>query len=102
LCEENNYLMKLRHSVQKGQRHGKRFLGIKTEAMLWHSKALKKWCNTSEIPENTDFSNHQDCRSVRAFRRILRRMPNELHGVKFTLVGTWVGIDVYGKVRTKM
>jgi hypothetical protein len=53
---------------------------------------LKKW--TQDVTNNKySYSSHRPCRSVRAFRRMLKNAPKD---VKFKLWNKYEGHDVYG------
>jgi hypothetical protein len=85
--------MKLRFSKQKSQRVKKRFIGFCAvdRTHYWFEELSQSWKQSNECVGPS--SSHQDCNSVRAFRRKLKTAPK---GVKFVLVSRWRGFDVDG------
>jgi hypothetical protein len=85
--------MKLKFDLPKGQRINHSFLGFTTFEGDWiFNEKLKRWEN-GELQKGCIYSSHQDCNSVRAFRRKLKKAPK---GINFTLVGRWWNCDVNG------
>lgn len=85
--------MELKYSKPKRQRIKNNFLWITDiDRNYYFDLSKNKWVKIFETKENKITSN-RNCRSVRAFRRRLKKMPK---GVKFTLVSKWVGFDVEG------
>jgi hypothetical protein len=87
--------MKVKHKAQKRTRINYGFIGFYAETECggwWYNKTLKEWQHNPKMGQHT-FGSHQDCDSVRAFRRKLKSAPK---GVTFVLVSKWVGHDVYG------
>lgn len=74
-----------------GHRLHKRFWGItNNSADLWWSLDERRWM---PYEQGKSLSNMAHCRSVRAFKRHLRRHP-ELAGSEVTLVSRFVGFDI--------
>ena len=83
--------MKLKYNKQKGLRIKYKFMGFQTYSDLWYNDTLSRW----ENPEwgKYSYSNTEPCRSVKAFRRKLKKCPK---GVEFVLGSRYVGYDVTG------
>jgi hypothetical protein len=75
----------------KGQRLHKQFVWVEVDGMWWDLNG-KQW--TGEAQSDTDYSSGRYCRTLRAFRRMLRKQPH-IKG-KATLVSRYSGYDVYG------
>lgn len=85
--------MKLKHNAIKGERINYRFFGFTTYDNYWYNYTLKRWENGELRNDLYSYSSHEDCRTVRAFRRKLKSAPK---GVKFVLSSRWIGNDVEG------
>ena len=92
----------MKYQANKRSRINYGFIGITTrESGWWYHESTKQWMNHNMPYYESDgkgFSSHQDCNSVRAFRRKLKKCPK---GVKFILVNKWVGYDVTAYNTTK-
>ena len=75
----------------KGQRLYKRFIWITNFNNLWYVESIRKWILTPPI--DGDYSNCVSCKTIRAFRRHLRKHP-EIKG-KAVLVSRFKGYDVF-------
>ena len=75
----------------KGQRLHKQFVWVEVEGM-WYDVRRNKWTDIIEL--DTDYRSGRYCRTLRAFRRMLRKQPH-IKG-KATLVSRYSGYDVYG------
>jgi hypothetical protein len=85
--------MKLKYNAQNRTRINYRFMGFTTfENGWWFNHNTNSWQQNPKAGEK-GYSSHQNCRSVKAFRRKLKKAPK---GVKFILVSRWVGYDVEG------
>lgn len=85
--------MKLKYNAQKRTRINYSFIGFTTfENGWWFNHNTNSWEQNPKVGEK-GYSSHQNCRSVKAFRRKLKKAPK---GVKFILVSRWVGYDVEG------
>jgi hypothetical protein len=85
--------MKLKYNALNRTRINYRFMGFTTfETGWWFNYNTNSWEQNPKAGEK-GYSSHQDCRSVKAFRRKLKKAPK---GVKFILVSRWVGYDVEG------
>lgn len=64
------------------------------EKHLWWSDRDRKWAT---IEEHTDphLSTHAPCRTVKAFKRMLRKHPHIIG--RAVLVNKYIGYDVYSK-----
>lgn len=85
--------MGLKYEKPKGQRIKRYGLGIHLRTSnLWYNNNLKRW----EIPKfgKYEYSNYVRCKTVRAFRRHLRKNPN-IKGDAI-LVNRYIGYNVYG------
>lgn len=87
--------MKIKYDAQKGTRINYRFIGFTTFEEGWSfSYDTNRWERNTHLGNlKKGCCSHQDCRSVKAFRRKLKKAPK---GVKFTLVSRWVGHSVEG------
>jgi hypothetical protein len=91
--------MKLKFEEKKGNRIKSRFFGMSADQIgLWFNVSKKNW-SCIDYKDICEYSSDQTCRSVRAFRRRLKKAP---FGVKFTLSSRWVDCDVYGYGTLKM
>jgi len=84
----------MRFQKPKGQRLHKRFIWITNFSHLWWVPSEKKWMLSEDIPENHNgYSTCCGCRSLRAFKRHLRKHP-EIKG-KAVLVNRFAGYEIY-------
>ena len=83
--------MKLNYKAKKNKRINYGFMGFTTEDW-WFDYSANKWVKDLVI-DGRQFSSHQDCKSVRAFRRKLKKAPKD---VKFVLCSRWMKNDVIG------
>ncbi len=74
----------------KGQRLHKQFVWVEVNGLWWDLRA-KRWIETAR--SDMDYSSCRWCRSLRAFRRMLRKHPH-IKG-RATLVSRYVGYNVY-------
>jgi hypothetical protein len=74
----------------KGYRLHKEFVWVEVEGMWW-DLSNKQWI--SEAESDTDYSSGRYCRSLRSFRRMLRKHP-QIRG-RATLISRYVGYNVY-------
>lgn len=83
--------MKLKYQKEKGSRiKNVMFFGMThTGFGLWYEEETRTWKEDANPPCST----HAPCKSVRAFKRMLRTAPK---GKKFVLSSRYVGYDVYG------
>ena len=75
----------------KGQRLHKRFIWITNFDGLWWSYKHRQWYQ--DTPPSGDYSTCCRCRSLKAFKRHLRKHP-EIRG-KAILVSRFIGYNVY-------
>ena len=83
---------KLRYEAEKHTRVNYCFVGMTTFSGWWFNETLMQWEHTPKFGEYT-YSTHQPCRTVKAFKRKLKKAPK---GVEFTLVSRWIGYNVAG------
>lgn len=85
--------MKLKFDTSRGSRLKSQMIGFQSKnGNWWWNYNLKCW--TQELNGNKYwYSTHRQCKSVRAFRRMLKTAPK---GVEFKLWNKYVGRDVYG------
>lgn len=89
----NFYNVKLKYEARKRTRINYRFIGFTTfENGWWFNHNTNKWEQNPSAGEK-GYGSHQDCRTVKAFRRKLKYAPK---GVEFILVSRWVGYNVTG------
>ena len=90
--------MKLKYTAQKRTRIKYNCMGMTTfENGWWYNTDLQAWFYNPEHG-TSNFSSHQPCRSVRAFRRKLKLAPK---GVVFLLCSRWQKHEIYGKGQAK-
>lgn len=84
----------MRFEQQKGMRFHSQFLWIIVRgAGLWWSEERHKWINSADRENGESLSTACRCRSLRAFRRHLRKHP-EING-KAVLVSKFINCDIY-------
>lgn len=90
--------MALKYDKPKRLRIKSRFLGATStdNVMIWFNKTLNRWENHDETEYDSKYgySSHAPCHSVRAFRRMLKKLPKTY---KLRLVSRYVGYDVIGR-----
>lgn len=86
--------MKVKYKKPKGQRIKKQFLYITTDYDVWWLSVLRKWVKPGASGLNLDLQSHAPCRSVKAFKRHLKRNP-VLRG-NANLVSRFAGYDITG------
>jgi hypothetical protein len=85
--------MKLLYEQSKGNRFKSQMYGFEALDYTWAWNCeLKRWTNILEVGKYS-YRSHAPCKSVRAFRRMLKRAPN---GVKFKLWSKYDNCCVYG------
>ena len=84
--------MKLKYELQKGFRIKTRMRGFADDDMFEYMWNLTTQQWSLEIDRNYGYSGWRPCKSVKAFRRMLKTAPK---GVKFKLIGHYHGC-VYG------
>lgn len=83
--------MKLKYEARKKTRINYMFMGFTTFEQGWrYDDDENRW---EQNPDNCSYGNYESCRSMRAFRRKLKKAPK---GVEFILVSRWKGYDVTG------
>jgi len=85
----------MRFEAPKGTRLHRYFWGVTitdSGTNLWWNHDLRKWEPLSAHPQDA-YGTHAPCRTLRAFKRMLRKFP-ELEG-KVCLVNRYIGYDVY-------
>lgn len=85
--------MKLKYEASKGARLKSQMTGFESVNWdwMWNYK-LKEW--TQELESlKYGYSSHRPCKSVKAFRRMLKTAPK---GVEFKLWNKYEGCNVYG------
>ena len=91
-------MAKLKFDKQKKLRIKSRFIGATSVNgnNLWFNTTLNKWEDRDEIGWNNEygFSSHAPCKSVKAFRRMLSKLPPKF---ELRLVSKYVGYDVIGR-----
>lgn len=84
---------KLKYEAEKNARIKYGFLGMTTfKEGWWYNDDLKQWEFGPKFGTYI-YSTHQPCRTVKAFKRKLKKAPK---GIGFILASRWVGFDVYG------
>ena len=84
--------MKLKYKAQKRSRIKTRFMGFTTfEPNWWFHYSTNQWEFDSDTKGGC--SSHQKCRSVKAFKRMLKNCPK---GVEFILCSRYKGHTVIG------
>lgn len=83
--------MKLKYEASRGNRIKYHFMGFEAvNCDWWWAYEDNKWVQSTE---KKPITTHRPCRSVKAFKRMLKTAP---FGVEFRLCGRWVGHNVYG------
>lgn len=87
----------MKFEMDKPYRLHRYFLGVRVNNHWWFHDS-KRWVpdNLVEIIHNTTgegFSSHAPCKTLRAFRRMLRKHPN-IRG-RAELVSRYVGYNVF-------
>lgn len=88
--------MKLKYEAPKGQRFKKTcfWFGVRRKngsSILWYDKTINQW--TDQHITGHSYATHQKCNSIKAFRRMLKKLPK---GVVFELDTGKVGCNVIG------
>lgn len=88
--------MKLKYQAPKNSRIKTRFMSVTTYGRrnLWYHEPTKQWTTDPTVLKGGYFSNFMPCRSVKAFRRFLKKAPK---GIEWILISRYVGHDVYAK-----
>lgn len=90
-------MAKLKFKKKKRSRIKYGFIGATSvdNVNLWFNTTLNKWEDRDVELYNVNhgYSSHAPCRSVRAFRKMLGKLPKEF---QLILVSRWVGFDVIG------
>lgn len=82
----------MRFEKPRGQRLHKRFIWITNFSRMWWLEKSKRWsASINDIDE--DCTNCVNCKTLRAFRRHLRKHP-EIRG-KAILVSEFSGYDIF-------
>lgn len=86
----------MRYQAQKGFRIKTGFKGFKAPRLSswWWNRTKKEWQDSPDLSNGDDYSTHQPCNSVRAFRRKLKQAPS---GVEFTLISRWKDNNITAK-----
>lgn len=85
--------MKINYQANKGQRIKHNFLsGFQNNNGWWYNQKHKLWEYLPNLSLN-EYTSHRKCKSIRAFRRMLKKAP---YGVTFTLNNKWFGHDIIG------
>lgn len=87
--------MKLKYKAPKRSRIHYSFCGFTNFNAVgwWFNIDLNQWQQGYDYDHAQERSSHQQCRSIRAFRRKLKKAPI---GVEFRLSSRWRGFDVIG------
>lgn len=85
------------------QRLHKRFNGITVsgEPLLWWHRRSRRWVTTENLA-GRPASSHADCRSLKAFKRHLRKHAAELAGREVVLESFFIGCDVKADLRAAL
>lgn len=85
--------MKLKYKIRRRLRINSRFVWMKSlDFDWWYNEDLNKW-EFKPDKRKGYHRQHQDCQTMKAFRRKLKKAPK---GVKFILATRWVGYDIEG------
>ena len=94
--QENTDTDTLRFEAPVGARMHRYFRGVTlteiTDDNLWYNGDLRKWEPLHSSP-NANYSTHAPCKTLRAFKRMLRKNPQIIG--KCCLVSKYKGHDVY-------
>jgi hypothetical protein len=85
--------MSLKYEKPKGQRFKRYFLHVQVkDPAMWWDCTNRIWVRDPDLSRG-DFSNSAPCRTVRAFRRMLRKNP--CIKKQAWLVNRYIGFDVW-------
>jgi len=84
--------MKLKYQRHRGDRINHNFMGFTTFELYLFNLDLKIWQHVDDLG-NCNYSSHEDCRTMKAFRRKLKKCP---YGVRFMLSSRWKGYNIEG------
>lgn len=89
--------MKLKYKAKKHTRFNYGFMGLTTfTGNWWFHEDTKQWEDHSAPgykSRSMGYSSHQDCNSMKAFRRKLKKCPK---GIGFILVSRWTHNNIIG------
>ena len=95
--------MKLIHNLPKNSRYFKQYCGVQSDfgqPDYWWDGNINQWTLTPNWELGDIGNTFEHCRSVKAFKRRLREWSVYLpKGVKFKLIGRYVGQDVIGTIK---
>ena len=77
-----------------GERVNRYFFGITTFDDLWYCKDLDKWVSIDKVPDESGCSNYKHCRTIKAFKRNLRKHPELQASGEVRLVSRYMGLNV--------
>ena len=84
----------MKFEAAKGERLHRYFLWVQASQDLWWSHKLKRWVTQDEaIKAGGNYSNSADCKTLKAFKRMLRKNP-EIVGSAI-LVNKYEGFNVF-------
>jgi len=85
----------MKYIKQKQARIKRYFTGISsTDRELWYDTTLKKWVHSDDIVWGEHaYSSAQRCRTIRAFRRALKKNP--IIKGQAVLTNEYINFDVY-------
>lgn len=92
--------MKIDFDAPKGSRLNKNFYGItiynknNNEPNYWWDNIDKKWITNTSDTKN-EFSNYCPCKSLKAFKRHVRKHMNHINNVEIRLSSNFVGYDCW-------
>lgn len=94
MSEWNN----IQFQAPAGERVGYGFFGVTVMdgPSRWWAEDSRRWVDHTGVDEC--ISSHAPCRSLRAFRRHLKRHSASLAGCKVVLVSRWKGCDVFAQI----
>jgi len=86
--------IELQFDAPKGSRVHNRFLGVQifTDTPLWWGEKDRKW--GLFVGRTGDLSSHATCRTVKAFKRHLRKHRHDLAGCEVMLCSRFIGHHV--------
>lgn len=87
--------MKIIYKKSKGTRLKKQFLDITVdEVSIWWVPQMKQWYAIDNIPKGMHYQSWCPCKSVRAFKRHVRKHPEVSCAYNLHLNSKYIGYDV--------
>jgi len=86
--------MKIIYKKSKGSRLKKQFFDITVEGSVWWVPQMKLWYAIDNIPKGMNFQSFCPCKSVKAFKRHVRKHPEVSCAYNLRLNSKYIGYSV--------